>query len=158
MALLSRAWIGALFVATTAVADTGLVVESAWARATAPTASTGAAYFVIRGGSADDQLLSATATVAERVELHTHTMADGMMQMRQLTEVAVPAGATVEFKPGGLHVMLIGLKAPLAAASSFDLALRFAKGGTQTVQVGVRGVGATGAETLPPGKAHGHKH
>ena len=152
------AWVILLFVATAASADPGPAVEAPWARATAPTASTGAAYLVVRGGDADDRLLSAATAVAERVELHTHAMADGMMQMRKLPDVAVPGGATVEFKPGGLHVMLFGLKAPLAAGSSFDLQLRFASGATRTVAVSVRGVGATGAEMLPPGKAHGHQH
>lgn len=158
MGLRSTMWLAALLLSAAAGADSGPVVESPWARATAPTAVTGAVYFALRGGSTDDRLISAATAVAERVELHTHAMADGMMQMRRVAEVGVPAGATVEFKPGGLHVMLFGLKAPLGAGSSFDLALRFAKGGTLTVPVSVRGVGATGAEALPPGKAHGHQH
>lgn len=158
MAVPVRAWVFALFFATAAQADPGPVVESPWARATAPSAKTGAAYFVLRGGAADDRLLSASTPVAERVELHTHTMADGMMQMRQVDAVPVAAGTTIAFKPGGLHVMLFGLKETLLAGSSFELVLNFERAGRQTIGVGVRGVGATGAEQLPPGKAHEHRH
>lgn len=141
-----------------AYAESALKVESAWARATAPTAKTGAAYFVIRGGDVDDRLVGAASGVAERVELHTHDMSGGMMQMRQVADVAVAAKGSVEFRPGGLHVMLIGLKAPLAEGTVFDLTLDFAKAGVVAVPVEVRGVGATGQENLPPGKAHGHSH
>jgi hypothetical protein len=145
-------WSGAV------IADSGLRIEAPWARATAPTAQTGAAYFLIRGGGVEDRLLGASSAVAERVELHTHTMSGGMMQMRQVPDVSVAAGQAIEFRPGGLHVMLIGLKAPLAAGASFEVALQFEKAGTVRVPVEVRGVGATGAEKLPPGKAHGHSH
>lgn len=159
MKQLARAAAGLLLLASFATHAASTVrIESAWARATAPTARTGAAYFVIRGGDADDRLIGAASGVAERVELHTHEMSGGMMQMRQVAEVAVAAKESVEFRPGGLHVMLIGLKAPLAEGAVFDLSLEFAKGGIVAVPVEVRGVGATGQEKLPPAKAHGHAH
>lgn len=63
----------------------------------------------------------------------------GVTGMTQVTSVAVPAGATVAFEPGGSHVMLIGLVAPLEAGRSFPLTLEFERAGTQSITVEVRG-------------------
>ena len=110
-------------------------VESAWARPTVAGQSAGGAYLKIFGGASPDRLLSASAAVAKHVELHTMEMDGSVMRMRHVDAVAVPAGQTVELKPGGLHVMFMGLAQPLQNGSSFPLTLRFEKAGNVTVQV-----------------------
>jgi copper(I)-binding protein len=87
---------------------------------------------------------------AARAELHESAMAGMVMKMRPLSAVAIPAGQSVAFAPGGMHIMLLGLKAPLREGQSFPLTLTFAKAGTQTVTVAVGKVGAVGL----PAPAH----
>ncbi len=112
-------------------------VESAWARPTVAGQSAGGGYLKIAGGAASDRLLSASAQVARNVELHTMEMDGSVMRMRPVDSVAVPAGQTVELKPGGMHIMFMGLAQPLKSGSSFPLTLRFEKAGDMTVQVKV---------------------
>ena len=122
----------------TARADELVTVEGAWSRALPPVVKVGAAYLkVSNAGAAGVVVIGAAASIAERAELHEHTHVDGMMRMRQVTRVEVPAGATVSFEPHGLHVMLFGLREPLKAGSQYQLTLRFASGReiTSTVQV-----------------------
>jgi copper(I)-binding protein len=119
-----------------------LSVTDAWTRAVAPggeSAITTAVYFTIENDSgADDQLLSVTTAVAEAAEMHGSTITNGVMQMRRAQTVELPAGETVVFEPGGLHVMLIGVREPLEAGDRIDLELTFAQSGTMTVTVEVR--------------------
>ncbi len=132
----------------------GLMLEQPWARATPGQAKNGAAYMTIHNaGKADDRLLSAASDRATRVELHNHVNKDGVMQMRQVDAIAVPAGSMAELKPGGLHVMLMGLKAPLKEGESFPLTLTFEQAGSTTVQVKIEAVGSMGSMS---GKAMKH--
>lgn len=124
-----------------------LAVEQPWARATPGRAPTGAAYLtLVNRGKEDDRLLGVTSPVAAKAELHGHQAAAGhgghVMEMRPVAEVQVKAGQTVVFKPDALHVMLIGLKAPLKEGERFPLTLRFAKAGEMTVDVPVGRAGA----------------
>ena len=112
-------------------------VESAWARPTVAGQSSGGGYLKITGGAAADRLVSVSTPAAMNVELHTMEMDGNVMRMRPVDAVAVPAGQTVELKPGGLHLMLMGLAQPLKSGSSFPLALRFEKAGEVKVQVKV---------------------
>ena len=73
--------------------------------------------------------------------MHTHTMKDGMMMMHQLDSIEVPAGGTLEFKPGGNHIMLIGLKHPLLEGEHFPLTLTFKHAGNVELNVEVHGLG-----------------
>jgi len=140
-----------LMIAGPSLAQDALKVEQPWARATAASAKNGAAYLqVVNGGPAVDRLLSASSPVAARTELHTHLHEDGVMKMRQVAAVELPPGATVTFAPGGLHVMLLGLTAPLAQGATFPLTLNFEKGGSRTVTVKVESAGARG----PAAHAH----
>jgi copper(I)-binding protein len=116
----------------------GLTVENAWARPTAPGQSAGGGYLTIRNQGAADRLLGMQAGVSEKVELHTMAMQGDMMQMRQVDAIPVPAGTTVQLKPGGLHVMFIGLKAPLKQGDRIALKLRFERAGELTVPMLVR--------------------
>lgn len=123
-------------------------IQHPYARATAPGQPTGGAYVRLVNAGAADRLLSASADVSRSVELHEMKMENDVMRMRQVDGIAIPAGQTVELKPGGLHIMMMGLKAPLAAGASFPLTLRFEKAGEVTVQAVIE----------PPGAAVPMKH
>jgi copper(I)-binding protein len=118
-------------------------ISHAWARATAANAKTGAAYLTIANkGGGDDRLVAVSGPVAAKAELHVTSMDNGVMKMRPLQAVDVKAGATAELKPGGMHIMLIGLAAPLKVGQSFPLTLTFEKAGTIPVTVTVEKAGA----------------
>jgi copper(I)-binding protein len=114
-----------------------------WARATPGMAHIGAVYLTIRSPAAD-RLVAASTAVAAGAEFHESAMAGMVMKMRPLAGVAIPAGQSVAFAPGGMHIMLVGLKAPLREGRSFPLTLTFARAGPQTVTVTVGKVGAMG--------------
>lgn len=120
-------------------AGSTLSVEHAWARATPSGAPTGATYFTLRNASGEaDRLVGASTPVADKAELHEHVHQDGLMKMRHVEAVEVPADGEVRFAPMGYHVMLFGLKQPLADGSQFPLTLRFERAGEVKVQVPVR--------------------
>jgi len=108
-----------------------------YARATAPGQSSGGGYLTLNNGGANDRLLSVSAEVAKSVELHSMTMEGDVMRMRQIESIELPAGKAVELKPGGLHIMFIGLKAPLKLGDTFPLKLKFEKAGEVKVDVKV---------------------
>jgi len=119
-------------------ADGPITIEQAWARPTVASVANGAAYLVIKNtGKADDTLTGAETSVAAKAELHESSMEGSVMKMRPLGDVMVPANGSVAFKPGGKHIMLLGLKAPLTAGQGFTLTLHFKNAGTQTVKVDV---------------------
>jgi periplasmic copper chaperone A len=127
-----------------ALAQTGqLRVENAWARATPGGSQIGAAYLTIQSPTVD-RLVAASTPVARKAELHTMEMSGMVMKMRPLAGVDIPAGQSVTLVPGGMHIMLLGLKQPLKPGQSFPLTLRFAKAGTRTVNVAVETAGAAG--------------
>ena len=116
-----------------------LLITDAQARPTPPAAKVGVVYFSITNrGSQDDQLLSLSTAVADSVEVHETQTVKGVMQMRQVTRVSCPAGATVKAQAGGLHIMLLGLKHALVDGEQFELLLRFRDAGTLRVAVVVR--------------------
>jgi copper(I)-binding protein len=113
-------------------------VSDAWARATPPGVEVGAAYLVITGGTGADRLLGAATPRAAMVDLHEVTESGGVARMRAIEQVPIPAGAKVTLAPKGLHLMLMGLDAPLVAGQTFPLTLQFAESAAQTVTVTVR--------------------
>jgi copper(I)-binding protein len=99
----------------------------------------GAAYMIIRNTSATpDRLIKAESDVAKTVELHTVVQDNGVMQMRPVEAIDVPANGEATLKPGGFHVMLIGLTRDLKAGDTVDLKLQFAQAGTLDVRAEVR--------------------
>jgi len=112
-------------------------VRNAWSPLTPPGATVAAVYAEVSARQADT-LLSVSSTVAETTEMHSTLEENGMMQMRPVAELALQADETVRFEPGGLHLMLTGLRQPLPADSQFPLVLHFAKAGDVTVTVQVR--------------------
>ena len=120
-----------------ALAQAAPKVEDAWARPTVAGQGGGGGFLKITSASAD-RLVAASAPVSKTVELHTMQMDGDVMRMRQVPAIDIPAGQTVELKPGGLHVMFIGLTQTLKDGSSFPLTLRFEKAGEVKVEVKVR--------------------
>jgi copper(I)-binding protein len=114
-------------------------VTQAWARPTPPTAVVGAVYFSVKNtGAKEDSLVAVSSSVASGVEIHETQTVKGMMQMRPVASVSCPAGATIRIEPGGLHVMLLGLKQPLVEGSRVDLTLRFRDAGLLSIQVPIQ--------------------
>ena len=127
-----------------ASAQTGqLEVSSAWARATPAKAETGIAYLTIRSPAAD-RLVAVSSPVAKKAELNSMEMSGMVMKMRPLASLDIPAGQPVTLKPGGDHIMLIGLNGPLREGQSFPLTLTFEKAGAREVTVAVEKPGAAG--------------
>jgi len=130
-------------IASTALAQPAqLEVNNAWARATAGKADTGVAYVAIQSPTAD-RLMSLSTPAAKKAELHTMSMQGMVMKMRPLSELDIPARQPVTLKPGGDHIMLMGLNQPLRAGQTFPLTLDFEKAGSRTVTVTVEKAGAT---------------
>lgn len=133
--------------ATAASAQTGQPqIADAWARATSGTAQPGVAYLTIRSPTAD-RLVAASTPVAKKAELHTMSMSNGVMQMRPVAGLDIPAGQPVTLKPGGEHIMLLGLDHPLREGQSFPLTLTFEKAGSREVTVAVEKAGAAAPGT-----------
>lgn len=127
-----------------AVTAGDLQISAAWARASVSTA--GAAYLTITNtGTADDVLTGASTGIAGRAELHQHLMDGGVMRMRPVEGgVVIPAGQTVVLKPGGLHVMLMGLTEPFDQGKIFALTLTFKTAGTVAIEVPILPITASG--------------
>ena len=133
-----------LLAATTLWAGSALAaditVTDAFVRAGAAQATAGAAFMTLTSPTAD-RLVSASSPVAERVELHTHIMEGGIARMREVEGgIDLPAGTPVALQPGGLHIMLIGLKQPLTEGSMVDIALTFAGAPPRIIQIPVKSV------------------
>jgi periplasmic copper chaperone A len=137
---------GCLLISGAAAAQTGQIeVTDAWARATPGKAENGAAYLTIVTPAAD-KLVAISTPAAKKTGLHTMTMDGGVMKMRPLDGLDVPANQPVTLKPGGIHIMLQGLNEPLQAGKSFPLTLTFEKAGQRQVEVAVEKAGAMGPE------------
>ena len=122
-----------------------LKATDAWARATAPGQEVGAVYLIVRNGtSAEDRLVGGSTSAARSVEIHAMRMDGTIMRMRRQDGLDIPAGGSAELGPGGTHLMLVGLKAPLKAGAEIPLSLDFSGAGRKQVRVRVRPIGATG--------------
>lgn len=137
-----------------------LKIGHPWSRATPKSAPVGGGYMTITNtGTTDDRLVSVAADVSAKVELHEMAVVDGVMKMKALDGgMVVPAGGSVAFKPGGYHVMFIGLKAPLVEGQNFKGTLTFEKAGKVDVDFKVESMttgpmdhsGATGHSGMKP--------
>jgi copper(I)-binding protein len=128
-----------------------LKIDQPWARPTLPGQSVGGAYLSVHNrGSVPDRLLGGSTPAAARVEVHEMRMEGDMMRMRELKALELPAGRLVKLAPGGLHLMLMDLKAPLKIGDKLPLKLRFEKAGEIEVMLQV--------ENKPPAPADARKH
>lgn len=120
-----------------------ITVGNPWSRASAGPAKNGVVYLtIVNNGAAADQLVKAASPVAKMTSLHISKMEGEVMKMEPVEAIAVEPGASVELKPGGLHIMLMGLKAPLEEGQMFPVALTFEKAGSVEVKVMVGKAGA----------------
>jgi len=134
----------ALFLAaTTSTAFAGNIeVTDAWARASAKMARAGAAFLTIKNTGGADRLIAAKSGVSKKTQLHTHIKDGEIMKMRHIEAISVPASGMAMLKPGGDHVMFMGLSSPFKEGSKFPLTLVFEKAGEVTTHVMVKGVAA----------------
>ena len=121
-----------------------LKISAPWARATPKSATVGAGYLrITNAGNTSDRLVAGSADVSNRFEIHEMSMDNGVMKMRPIAGgLEVKPGQTVELKPGGYHVMFVGLKHPLAEGDSIKVTLDFEKAGKVNVTFPVAGIGA----------------
>jgi copper(I)-binding protein len=139
-----------------------LKLSSAWARATPKGASVGGGYMTITNmGSEPDRLVGGATDVAKVLEIHEMSMDNGVMKMRPVAGgLEIKPGQTVTLKPGGYHVMFVGLKEQLKQGQHFKATLTFAKAGKADVDFTIEGVGAThpggvSGGAAMPGMDHG---
>lgn len=125
-----------------AVTTNAIKIEGAYTRATVPGQQVAGGFMKIENKGAADQLVSASSPVAGEVQLHEMAMDGNVMKMRQVKDIPVPAGGSVELKPGGLHLMFMNIKAPLAAGETVPVKLKFAKAGEVEVKMPVNAMGA----------------
>jgi len=134
-------------------------IEGAFARASAGSAKNGVTYLTIHNTSEQpDHLEGAKTSVARRAEIHSHKHDKGVMRMRPILSIEIPAKAMTVLKPGGDHLMLIGLKAPLENGDEFLLTLIFKNAGEVPVTVEIREVGARMQQRSGGSGHRGHKH
>jgi periplasmic copper chaperone A len=124
-----------------------LHVRDAWAAPTPGGVDVSAGYLtLVNGTSAEDVLISASSPRAERVEVHEMTMEGGVMQMRPVARLVIPAGASVELAPNGRHLMFYGVTQPFAVSETIPVRLRFEHAGEIDVSLPVRRPGESSAE------------
>lgn len=146
---------------TAPAAADGVEVRHAWARATVAGMYATGVFLVIDNESGRDvRLVGGTSAAAEAVEVHAMvSTVEGQMMMRRLKDgLPVLAGTAVELRPGAEHVMLIGLRRPLAPGDTVPLALEFSDGGTVRVAAAVRGRGRDGRHDDHHGDHHHDDH
>jgi hypothetical protein len=137
-----------------------------WARATAPGATSSAAFLEIKSSSAGgDKLVAARSPAAGRVELHDHASRSATAAMVPVQAIEVAAGKSLVLGPQGMALMLLDLRAPLKEGDLVALSLRFEKAGEIEVEATVEPAGATGPHGLAHQPGHepaahegGHKH
>ena len=115
-----------------------LTVSRPWARTSPMDATTGVVYFTVTSPTADTLTgVKVDPSVAAMAQMHETVMDNGAMKMQEVNSVGLPAGSAVEFTPGGYHVMLMQLAAPLKVGSTITLTLELKKAGAITVSVPV---------------------
>jgi periplasmic copper chaperone A len=122
-----------------------LVLDHAWARATPGGAEVGGAYLTIKNnGTAADKLIGGSSSIAAEVQVHEMAMNNGVMTMRPVNGgLSIPPGKSVTLAPGGYHIMLMQLKAPLKQGGKLPVTLQFEKAGKVDVTFDIEGVGAS---------------
>jgi periplasmic copper chaperone A len=128
-------------------------VENAYVREVPPNMPNSAAFMKISNSSDNDMsLVSASSDISKVVELHTHSLKDGMMQMHQVEKIDVASKSTTELKPMGLHVMFIGLNKKLVEGESVEFTLNFSNGESLKVTAPIKKVENTMCNNCNKGK------
>ena len=127
-----------------------ITITAPWVRATPGGVKNGAAYATLSSAGAADRLVKVTSPAAGRVELHNHFMEDGVMKMRPVDGVAVPAGGNVAFAPGGYHIMLLDIGHPFRVGETVPLTFVFEKAAPISLDAPV--------EASAPAASEHHQH
>ena len=116
-----------------------LVIRDGWVQEGPASQKITAAYMVIENhGQADVALKGASSSAADVIELHKMELTDGLMKMRKIESINVPAGGKVELKPGGYHLMVIGLRQPLKEGDTVSMTLEFSNDLRQSIDIPVK--------------------
>ena len=142
--------------ASAAAAD-GIEIDEPWVRASLGRVPNSAAYMVIRS-DAPDRLIGASSPAAERVELHNQMEHAGVQQMRRIEALPLGPDQPATLQPGGLHLMLMGLKDRLVEGDTVALELTFERAGTVEVEALIRGLMGGSAGSHGAGGHHGAGH
>jgi copper(I)-binding protein len=125
-------------------------ISTPWSRATPKGAQTAVGYVTIKNnGTTPDRFIGGSVDVADTFELHSMVMENGIAKMRELKDVEIKPGQTIEFKPGGSHVMFVNLKRPLSKGEHVSGTLVFEHAGKVNIEYSVEGIGAqTGPQEM----------
>jgi copper(I)-binding protein len=129
-----------LFLSASALAGSAdqISVHNPYIRLAPPNAPATAAFMVIHnGGSQDVKLVKADNPLSKATELHTHLNEGGVMKMRPVADVPIKAGGEATLQPGGLHIMLIDLKAPMKEGDTVPITLTFDDGSSKQIEAKV---------------------
>jgi len=143
------------FAAAPALAQVQVV--KAWTRATPPGASVAAGYLLLKNNAASaDRLVSVSSPAAARVETHVTVRDGSISRMREVKGYDIPAGASLELKPGGAHLMFVDMKAPFKQGAKIAATLRFQRAGEVKAEFEVQGMGSMGSDSsqMPGMKMH----
>ena len=129
-----------------------LQIQHPWSRATPKGATVAGGYMkIVNTGSTSDRLIGGSTVAAPKFEIHEMSMQGGVMKMRMLPNgIEIRPGQTVELKPGGYHLMFVGVTAPLQQGKPVKGTLEFEKAGKIEVEYAVEAIGST------PKGHHGH--
>ncbi len=144
---------GAVGQENTGVEVGDLLIDRPWTRATPGGAKVGAGYMsIVNRGEAGDRLVAGKSDIAERVEIHTMTMEGGVMRMRELKDgLALAPKSITDLKPGGYHIMFIGLRKAISEGDKVALELTFEKAGAVELSLTAAAIGAKSAPGKPAG-------
>lgn len=125
-------------------------ISTPWSRATPKGAQTAIGYMNIKNnGTTPDRLIGGSIDVADHFQLHAMTMENSIAKMRELSDIEIKPGQTIEFKPGGSHIMFVNLKRPLSKGEHISGTLVFARAGKVNVEYSVESIGAqTGPQEM----------
>jgi copper(I)-binding protein len=130
-----------VLISVSTLAANGIKIENPYVRATPPNLPNSAAFMTIENSSDKNiAIVNATSDVSKVVELHTHTMKDGVMTMLQIPKIDIPANGKTVLKPGGLHIMFIGLKKSLKVGDSVTFTIELSNGKTKTITAPIKKV------------------
>lgn len=135
------------------------LIEKAYIRATIPGTSNSSSYMEIENKAEKTMtLLSVNSDISPRIEIHQHTMVDGMMRMRKLNSIDINPKERVKLQPSGLHLMLFDVKKPLKARQHVELTLNFSDNVSVTMQMPVYSpIQEQAVQEIVP-KMHEHHH
>lgn len=122
---------------------TPLVIEQGYIRETIPGTTISAAYLTLINTSNKDIMLTGiTSNISKRIELHNHEITNGVMQMRQINHIVIPANKQVTLQPSGLHIMIFDLQKGLKANDKVNLNLQFSRAKSKQIELPVRSIKA----------------